>query len=132
MNKVVGGLVSVSATMDIGYIGIRQISAKINGYRPKYRHISAKIPVIGQISANMKISVSGADMLVLIYLYRYRHKYRLGEYIGIIIGWTHIGPTLCEGQVCYLGENISRNGKRGGIGWQEIMVCNGYGRIKQG
>ena len=40
-------LVSVSATLDIGYIGIGQISAKIHGYRPKYRHISAKIPVIG-------------------------------------------------------------------------------------
>ena len=46
---------SVSANIDIGYIGIGQISVKIHGYRPKYRHISAKIPVIGQISAKMKI-----------------------------------------------------------------------------
>ena len=38
---------SVSATLDIGYIGIGQISAKIHGYRQKYWHISAKIPVIG-------------------------------------------------------------------------------------
>ena len=30
----------------------------------------------------------------LIYRYRYRQKYRLGEYIGISIGWTHISPTL--------------------------------------
>ena len=42
------------------------------------------------------VSVSVADMLVLIHRYRYRQKYRLGEYIciGIGIGWTHIGPTL--------------------------------------
>ena len=42
----------------------------------------------------MKISVlvSVADMLVLIY--RYQQKYRLGENIGIGIGYTHIGPTL--------------------------------------
>jgi hypothetical protein len=33
--------ISVSATVDIGYID------KIHGYRPKYRHISAKILVIG-------------------------------------------------------------------------------------
>jgi hypothetical protein len=68
---------SVSANIDIGYIGIGQIPDKIHGYRPKYRHILAIIPVIGQISANMKISVllSVADMLVLIYLYR--QKYRL-------------------------------------------------------
>ena len=46
---------SVSANIDIGYIGIGQISVKIHGYRPKYRHISAKIPVIGQ---NKKILVS--------------------------------------------------------------------------
>ena len=49
---------SVSANIDIGYIGIGQISVKIHGYRPKYWHISAKIPVIGQISAKLKISVS--------------------------------------------------------------------------
>ena len=30
-------LVLVSATLDIGYIGIGQISAKIHGYRPIYR-----------------------------------------------------------------------------------------------
>ena len=44
----------------------------------------------------MKISVLVlvADMLVLIYQYRYLHKYRLGEYIGIGIGWSHIDPTL--------------------------------------
>ena len=34
--------VSVSANLDIGYIGIGQISAKIHEYQPKYRHISAK------------------------------------------------------------------------------------------
>jgi hypothetical protein len=81
-----------SATLDIGYIGISQISAKIHGYQPKYRPISAKIPCIGQISGNMKISVSVADMLMQIY--RYWEKYRLREYIGIGIGWTHIGPSL--------------------------------------
>jgi hypothetical protein len=48
---------SVSAIIDIGYIGIGQISVKIHGYRPKYLHISVKIPVIGQIIAKMKISV---------------------------------------------------------------------------
>ena len=71
---------SVSANIDIGYIGIGQISVKMHGYWPKYRHISAKIPVIGKISAKMKISVSVsvADILVQIYLYRYRQKYRLG------------------------------------------------------
>jgi hypothetical protein len=41
-------LVSVSATVDIGYIGIGQISVEIHGYRPKCPHISAKILVIGQ------------------------------------------------------------------------------------
>jgi hypothetical protein len=35
-------LVSVSANLDIGYIGIGHISAKIHGYWPKYQHISAK------------------------------------------------------------------------------------------
>jgi hypothetical protein len=54
--------VLVSATLNIGYIGICQISDKIHGYR----HILAKIPVIGQISDKMKISVSVADMLVQI------------------------------------------------------------------
>ena len=49
---------SVSANIDIGYIGIGQISVKIHGYRQKYRHISAKITVIGQISAKVKISLS--------------------------------------------------------------------------
>jgi hypothetical protein len=82
--------ISVLANIDIGYIGIGQILVKIHGYRPKYRHVSAKIPVIGQIS------VSVADMLVLIYLYRYRQKYWLLEYISIGIGWTHIGPTLIK------------------------------------
>jgi hypothetical protein len=33
---------SVSANIDIGHIGIGQISDKIQGYRPKYRRISAK------------------------------------------------------------------------------------------
>jgi hypothetical protein len=80
----------VSATLDFCYFSIGQIFAQIHGYRPKYRHISAKIPVIDQISAKMKISVSVADMLVRIY--RYRQTYRLGEYIGI--GWNHIGSTL--------------------------------------
>jgi hypothetical protein len=87
---------SVSANVDISYISIGQISVKIRRYRPKYQHISAKIPVIGQIPANMKISVSVsvADILLLIYLYRYRQKYRPCKYICIGIGWTHIGPTL--------------------------------------
>ena len=40
----------------------------------------------------MKISVSVADMLV--HIYRYQQKYWLGEYIGMGIGRTHIGPTL--------------------------------------
>ena len=66
---------SVSANIDIGYISIGQISVKIHGYRPKYRHISAKIPVIGQISAKMKILLLVADIMVLIY--RYQQKYRL-------------------------------------------------------
>jgi hypothetical protein len=67
------------AYIDIGYIRISQISGKIHGYRPKYRHILAKIPVIGQTSAKMKIMVSVlvANIMVLIYLYRYRQKYRL-------------------------------------------------------
>ena len=39
--------VSVSAIPDIGHIGISQILAKIHGYWPNYRHISANIPVIG-------------------------------------------------------------------------------------
>ena len=84
----------VSATLDIGYIGIGQISAKIHGYRSKYRHISARIPGIGQISAKMKISVSVSVADMLVQIYRYRQKYRLGEYICIGIGWNHIGPTL--------------------------------------
>jgi hypothetical protein len=70
---------SASANIDFGHIGIGQISVKIHGYGPKYQHISAQIPVIGQISANMKISelVLVADMLVLIYLYQYWQKYLL-------------------------------------------------------
>jgi hypothetical protein len=89
------GIGHIGIGICIGYIGIGQISVKIDGYRPKYRHISAEIIVICQISAKMKISVSVsvADMLVLIYLYRYRQKYWLSEYICIGIGWTHIGPT---------------------------------------
>jgi hypothetical protein len=46
--------VSVLANLDIGYIGIGQILAKIQGYRPKYRpkyrHISAK----SQLSAKYR------------------------------------------------------------------------------
>jgi hypothetical protein len=38
--------VSVLATLDISYIGIGQILAKIHGYCPKYWHILAKMPVI--------------------------------------------------------------------------------------
>jgi hypothetical protein len=38
----------VSASIDIGYIGIGQTLVKIYGCRSKYRHILAKIPVIGQ------------------------------------------------------------------------------------
>jgi hypothetical protein len=77
INQSHGQAISLSANIDIGYIGIGQISVKMHGYRPKYRHISAKIPVIGQISAKMKItvSVSVADMLVI--TYRYQQKYRL-------------------------------------------------------
>ena len=93
-NGISVSAISVSATLDIGYIGIGQISAKIHGYRPKYWHISAKIPVIGKISTKMKISVPVADMLVNIYQYQYQQKYRLGEYIGIGIGWTHRGSNL--------------------------------------
>ena len=65
----------------------------IHGYQPKYWHISAKIPAIDQILANMKISVSVllAIMLLQIQRNQYQNNYRLGEYIGI--GWTHIGPT---------------------------------------
>jgi hypothetical protein len=87
---------SASANIDIGYIGIGQISVKIHGYQPKYRHISAKVPVIGQILAKMKISVSVSVADILVLIYRYRQKYRLWEYIciGVCIGWTHIGITL--------------------------------------
>jgi hypothetical protein len=49
-------LASVSANIDIGYIDIGQISVKIHGYHPKYRHIFAKIPVIGQ---NENIDIGG-------------------------------------------------------------------------
>ena len=104
-----GQAISLSANIDIRYIGIRQISVKMHGYRPKYWHISAKIPVIGQISVKMKISVSVsvADMLVQIYLYRYQQKYQLGEYIciGIGIGRNHIGTTLVYwfGKVASIG-----------------------------
>jgi hypothetical protein len=66
---------SVSATLDIGYIGIGQIMAKVHGYQPKCRHISVKIPVIGQ---NENI-----DMLVLIYWHQNWQKYQLGEYIFV-------------------------------------------------
>ena len=38
----------------------------------------------------ISVSVSVADMLVLIYWYR--QKYCLGEYIGM--GWTQINPTV--------------------------------------
>jgi hypothetical protein len=50
--------VSVSATLDICYIGIGQVSVKILGYRPKYRQISDKIPVIGQ-DENISIGIGG-------------------------------------------------------------------------
>ena len=32
-----------------------------------------------------------------IQIYRYRQKYQLGTYIGIDIGWTHIGLSLSVG-----------------------------------
>ena len=74
--------------MDTGYIGIGQISVKIHGYRPKYRHIAAKIPVIGQISVKMKISVSVSVADMLVQIYRYRQRYRLEEYICITLPYT--------------------------------------------
>ena len=40
------------------------------------------------------VTVSVTDMSLQIYRYQYRQKYRLAEYIGIGIGWTHIGLTL--------------------------------------
>ena len=52
---------------------------------PIYWHIMAKIPVISKIAAKMNVSVSVADMLLLIYLYW--QKYWLGEYIDISISW---------------------------------------------
>jgi hypothetical protein len=48
---------SVSANIDIGYIGIGQISVEIHGYRPKYRHISAKIPVIYPVVSRRKCPI---------------------------------------------------------------------------
>ncbi len=42
----------------------------------------------------MKISVSVSVTDMSLQIYRYRQKYRLAEYIGIGIGWTHIGQTL--------------------------------------
>jgi hypothetical protein len=83
--------VSVSANIDIGYIGIGQISVEIHGYRPKYWHIAAKIPVIGQISAKMKILVlvSVADMLALIHRYRYRQNIGC-ENISVSVSAGHI------------------------------------------
>jgi len=54
------------------------------GQNSRYR------PYIGQMK--ISVSVSVADMLVQIY--RYRQIYRPGTYIGIGIGWTHIGLSL--------------------------------------
>ena len=56
---------------------------------PTYRHISAKIAIIGQ-NENICIGIFGR--YVGANIYQYRQKYWLGEYIGI--GWTHIGRTL--------------------------------------
>jgi hypothetical protein len=69
--------------------GIGPISAKIHGYWLKYWHISAKIPGIGLIE-NTGIGgryVGGEKNW-------YRQTYQSGEYIGICISWTNIGPTL--------------------------------------
>ena len=79
--------VLVSATLDIGNIGIGQISVKIHGYRPKYRHISAKIPVIGQISAKMEISVSVSVSEPICWF-----KY-------ICIGWKNISVSVSAGPI---------------------------------
>jgi hypothetical protein len=80
--------VLVPATLDIGSIGIGQISTKIHQYQPKYQHISAKIPVIGQILA--KIPVIGQISAKL--KYRYRWPICWFKYIGIDqnIGWKNI------------------------------------------
>ena len=40
------------------------------------------------------VSVSVTDKSVQIYGYRYRQNYQPGTYIGISIGWTHIGLSL--------------------------------------
>ena len=44
--------------------------------------------------SKMRISVSVLVTNMLVQIYWYRQKYRLAEYIGIGISWTHIGPTL--------------------------------------
>jgi hypothetical protein len=77
--------VSVSATLDIGYISIGQISVKIHGYRPKSRHISVKIQVIGQYE-------------------------NIGIGIGGDIGWENISVSVSAGPISvqpYLVEMIS-------------------------
>jgi hypothetical protein len=82
----------------IGHIGIHRywllwlsvISVSANYQLNKNTWISAKIPGIGQ-HENIGISCRyvGANISVQV-----SEKYRLGEYIGIGIGWTHIGPAL--------------------------------------
>ena len=59
----------------------------------------------------MKISVSVTDMLLQIY--RYRQKYRLAEYIGIGIGWTHIGLTLVYGHIWDLHQAPTQFQRKG-------------------
>jgi hypothetical protein len=65
--SVLAILLLVSANTDIGYIGIVQISVKIQGYWSKYQHIycqnTSYRPNIGQ-NENIGIGI-GANMLVL-------------------------------------------------------------------
>jgi hypothetical protein len=90
-NRILALAISVSASvlayLYIGYISIGQISDKIHGYRPKYRHISAKMKI--------SVLVLVANMLLLIY------PLNIGQNENIVIG---IGGR-------YVGSNLSVSAK---------------------
>jgi hypothetical protein len=75
-----------------------QISAKILAYTGLFTDYRPNIGL-------GKISVLVADMSIQIYRYQYRQKYWPGTYIGIGIGWTHIGLSLVYGLIMHTNQH---------------------------
>ena len=103
----------VLAKYRLKYIDIGQISVKYR-QNARYRQYIGKIKI--------SVSVLVTDKLVKIYLYRYWQKYRLAEYIGIGIGWTHIGLTLLVIQTISLADDLKKEylGKAGDVSFVQF------------